>query len=342
MYGMSFLLDIWTTFIVPNLKFLMNSNRRSFLKKNVLFGGGLLMANSLDAVAGITKAINTNQINKTQINVIYTNDILGNLDRVYGDFGGLPAVHHCINNEEHASLVFDAGGFLKPGADLATALKGIQVMNKINYHGVNLSAADLKGGYEHFLQLLPYMNFQLLSCNYIFENEQLSKAVKPYQVLSYGKYKIGVTGVGEMVNLEGLKAKDPQKALKVVAEQLKNDHHCDLIICLSHLSFNEKSDYNNKKLAQFSQYVDMVVGGNATLSKSQLWVVKNSQKHDVVLSNNYDKGLSLAKVSFSFNQTGEKTGLDFKRYVPGLTDRALMSQTLSVIKNRNNKNAESA
>jgi len=320
----------------------MNSNRRSFLKKNVLLGGGLLMANSLDALAGITKTINTNQINKTHINVIYTNDTLGNLDSVYYDFGGLPAVHHCIKNEEHASLLFDAGGFLNSGADLISALKGIEVMNKINYHGVNLSAADLKGGYEHFTQLLPYINFQLLSCNYIFENEQIRNAVKPYQVLNYGKYKIGVTGVGEMVNLEGLKIVDPQKALKVVAEQLKNQHQCDLIICLSHLSFNEKSDYNNKKLAQSSQHVDMVIGGNAASSKSQLWVVKNTQKHDVVLSNNYDKGLSIAKVSFSFNQIGEKTGLDFKRYVPGLTDRTLIAQTLSSIENRNNKNTHLA
>lgn len=320
----------------------MNSNRRSFFKKNVLLGGGLLMANSLDAIAGITKTLHTNQINKTQISVLYTNDILGNLNSVYGDFGGLPALHRSIKNEEHASLLFDAGGFLNSGTDVATALKGIDLMNKFNYHGVNLSAADLKGGYQHFLQLLPYMNFQLLSCNYIFENEQLSKAVKPYQVINYGKYKIGVTGVGEMVNLEGIKVKDPQKSLKVVAEQLKNEHHCNLIICLSHLSFDEKSDYNNKKLAQFSQYVDMVIGGNAALSKSQLWVVKNSQKHDVVLSNNYDKGLSLAKISFSFNQTGEKTGLGFKRYVAGLTDRSLMAQTLSSIENRNNKNAELA
>lgn len=316
----------------------MNSNRRSFLKKNVLLSGGLLMANSIDAIAGITKTIHTNQINRTQISVIYTNDILGNLDRVHGDFGGLPAVHHSIKNEEYASLLFDAGGFLNSDTDLATTLRGIDLMNKINYHGVNLSAADLKVGSEHFLKLLPYINFQLLSCNYIFANEQLRKAVKPFQILNYGKYKIGVTGVGEITRLEGLKVLDPEKALKQVAVKLKNEHKCDLIICLSHLSFNTKSDFNNKKLAQSSAYVDMVIGGNAARSTSQLWVVRNSQKHEVVLSNNYDRGLSLAKVSFSFNQTGEKTGLGFKRYIPGLSDRALMAQTLSAIEAKKNQN----
>jgi hypothetical protein len=78
--------------------------------------------------------------------------------------------------------------------------------------------------------------------------------------------------------------------------------------------------------------VDLVIGGNAKESKSQLWVLKNKDKEGVLMSNNYNKALSLARVKFSFNTDKQKIGIDLKRYIPGLSDRKEMALKLMKFK----------
>ncbi|RZJ56208.1 MAG: hypothetical protein EOO45_29030 [Flavobacterium sp.] len=145
----------------------------------------------------------------------------------------------------------------------------------------------------------------------------MRKKVKPYQILQYGKYKVGVTAVGEKANIAGLAVSNPQSALNRVSRLLKEKHQCDLVICLAHLGFNEKAKINNKSLAQSSAGVDCVIGGNAIEGKSQLLVIKNSKKEEVLLSQNHHKGLSTATLTIAFNAQQEKAGLELKRHVPG-------------------------
>jgi|GEM_PF-345384 len=295
----------------------MNTDRRSFLRKNLFISSSLLLANSLNALAGVAKSINTHGVNQSQLSIMYTNDLLGKVDTAYQDFGGLRQLHNTINNDEVSSLLFDAGGFLNASHSQADQLRGIDIMNKINYHGVNLSAGDLANGIESFKSLVPYINFRLLSCNYHFEDPLLRKTVKPYQILKYGKFKVGVTAVGEKANVAGLTISNPQTALNRVSRLLKEKYECDLVVCLAHLGLNDKAKINNKTLAQSSNDVDCVIGGNATEGKSQLWVVKNQKKEEVLLSHNYHKGLSTATLAIAFNEQQQKVGLELKRHVPG-------------------------
>jgi 5'-nucleotidase len=310
----------------------MSTNRRSFLKKNILIGGGLLMAGSLESLAKVTKSIHTHSIQNTDVNIMYTNDILGKVGAVREGLGGLNSLHSTVQNQELASLLFDAGGFLNPNHNIEKQLLGLDFMNKSNYHAVNLSAADLTQGIAHFNNLLPNINFQMVSCNYHFEDQKIKNRVKSYQIFNYGKFRIGVTGVGEIVNLKGLSVTNPEESLNKIADYLKNQQACDLVICLAHLGFDDETVFNNKKLAESSNKVDLIVGGNAKNSKSQLWVVKNNDKQDVFISNNYSKGLSLARVNFNFNTDKQKIGVDLKRYIPGLSDRKEMALKLTKFK----------
>ncbi|WP_443937128.1 hypothetical protein [Pedobacter sp. MW01-1-1] len=309
----------------------MNPYRRSFLKKNLLFAGSLVAANSIDAVAGLAKTINTHSVNKSQLNVMYTNDLKGEINPVYRDFGGLQNVFATVNNHEVATLLFDAGGFLKENASSTNQEKTIQLMNKINYHGVNLSAADLVNGLDGFASLLPCIQFPLLSCNYHFEDKNIRNAVKPYQILSYGKFKVGVTGVGEQVKMKGLLVSNPTRALNRVSRILREKHQCDMVICLAHLGFEKNNGLNNRVLAENSERVDLVIGGNAKQSQSKLWIVRNQSKQEVMLSNNHSKGLSLAKMSFDYTTEKERNGLDLQRHLPGLTTRVELHQQLASI-----------
>lgn len=315
----------------------MNTNRRSFLRKNLFAGGSLLLANSLDALAGVAKSINTHGANQSQLNILYTNDLLGKVNAAYEDFGGMRQLYNIINNEEVSSLLFDAGGFLNSSHGRADQLRGIDIMNKINYHAVNLSAADLAQGIVSFKRLLPYINFPLLSCNYYFEDPQLKRTVKPYQILKYGKFKVGVTAVGEQTAISGVTVVHPQRALSRISRLLKEKHQCDMVICLAHLGFKEKAAINNQKLAQASAAVDCVIGGNVVENRSWLKIMKNSDQQEVLLSSNHKEGLSTATISISFNDQKEKAGLAFKQHVPGSGNQADKLLALSSIAHQSNK-----
>lgn len=293
----------------------MNTNRRSFLKRNVLLSSSILLAGPVDALAKASRTIYTKSVNQKQVNIMYSNDINGAVNSTSQGFGGLKSLQTTINNELVSTLLLDAGGFLNFNRNNHT--ETIQWMNKVGYHAVNLSAADLKEGMDAFAGLLPDMAFDLLSCNYQFEHPKLQKAVKSYQVIAYGKYRVGVTGVGESTKMAGLKVADPVIALNKMAKYLKENEACDLVVCLSHLGFDSKAELNNRQLAEYTSSVDLIIGGNVLTGKNQLYALRNKEKNEVLLGTSHKGLCSVAQLSFDFAGEGTTSNLIFKRHVPG-------------------------
>lgn len=296
----------------------MNSNRRSFLKRNVVLGGGLLLAGSLDTLGNVTQKINTHSSSAKNINIRYTNDLCGQTEAVLKDLGGLNAIEASLKNQEERALFFDAGGFINPLQNFRQQLKGIDAMNKLNYHAVNLSKAELAGGIDQLIKLVPYLNFPLVSANYHFDAPLLNHAIAPFITFKHGKFKIGVTGVGADVKMEGLTVSNPHKALKKVSNLLKETHNCDLIICLTHLGIDGDTAFHNKGLTEQSTQVDLFIGGQQAGQPTGLIVVKNATNHDAFLSNNHPKGLALSQIIFSFNENAEKIGVVLDHEIPSL------------------------
>ncbi|SDC21873.1 hypothetical protein [Pedobacter soli] len=304
----------------------MNTNRRSFLKRNVLLSSSILLAGPVDALAKASRTIYTKSVNQKQVNIMYSNDINGAVNSTSQGFGGLKSLQTTINNELVSTLLLDAGGFLNFNRNNHT--ETIQWMNKVGYHAVNLSAADLKQGIDAFAGLLPDVAFDLLSCNYQFEHPKLQKAVKSYQVITYGKYRVGVTGVGETVKMAGLKVSDPVIALNKMAKYLKEDEACDLVVCLSHLGFDSKAKFNNRQLAEYTSSVDLIIGGNVLTGKNQLYALRNKEKNEVLLGTSHTGLQSVAQLTFGFNEHKINHQLDIKKHVPGVTNRAEMNEIL--------------
>ncbi|SES01275.1 bifunctional UDP-sugar hydrolase/5'-nucleotidase [Pedobacter rhizosphaerae] len=293
----------------------MNTNRRSFLKRNVLLSSSLLLAGPIDALSKASRTINTKSVNQKQVNIMYSNDINGAVDSTSKGFGGLKSLQTTINNELLSTLLLDAGGFLNFNRN--NHAETIQWMNRAGYHAVNLSVADLKQGLDAFSDLLPYMAFDLLSCNYHFEHPKLQKAVKSYQVITYGKYRVGVTGVGEVAKIDGLKVSDPNVALNKIAQFLKEEKGCDLVVCLSHLGFDTEAEQHNKQLAANTSSVDLIVGGNTSKGKNLLHVLRNKDKTEVLMGTSHAGLYSLSQISFGFDLDKNTYNLAFKRHMFG-------------------------
>ncbi|MNK07502.1 Trifunctional nucleotide phosphoesterase protein YfkN precursor [compost metagenome] len=294
----------------------MNSKRRSFLKISSLLVGTSVLNNPLESAASITQKINAFDSRDVKVSIFHTNDLHGKIGASFKSFGGLKNVSHKLDEQASTGLLLDGGDFIAKDASFKERLDMISVMNKVGYHIAAPGKHELLAGEEELAKLIPYMQFNLVNCNYSFQNAELKKAVKPFVIIHSGKFKIGITGIGKPV--KNIQYKDPFNAANEVAAHLKLNEKCDLVVCLSNLGYDKKSKTpDNKHLAESSKYIDLIISGNSLNSSSQQRIFKNKIANDVVLSQCVRNGLLLGKTEFYFNPEKQKQALDTAQLIPG-------------------------
>ena len=60
----------------------------------------------------------------------------------------------------------------------------------------------------------------------------------------------------------GVRYSDPIKAANAVADKLKNEEKCDVVICLSHLGWDE-AGLNDMEMMAKTRNIDLVLGGHS-------------------------------------------------------------------------------
>lgn len=196
-------------------------------------------------------------------------------------------------------LVLDAGDynqgtpyFTMGGGDLELSL-----MNVLGYDVVTIGNHEFDNGMEEFARRLSSARFQTVCCTYDFSDTQLGKYVKPYTIIRRGGMKIGI--VGATVNLEGMVAatvleqlpyRDFITEVNRYAEYLREKRHCDLVICLSHLGFEE-----DQQLAAASKDLDLIVGGHSHTYIKEAREVKNTNGRVVPVVQAGNKGTCMGE-----------------------------------------------
>ena len=216
-----------------------------------------------------------------RITVLHTNDVHSRIDPFpkndpkYPGMGGVArraSVIKQIRNTEKNVLLFDAGDIFQgtPYFNMYGGEPELLLMSKMGYDAATIGNHDFDNGIEGLAKRLPDMNFPFLNVNYNFTDTPLENKTLPYRIFKKGGIKTGVFGIG--IELRGLVDKklsgntiyeDPLLHALQMSAILKNDHKCDLIICLSHLGYK----YNDKKisdeiLAQQSSDIDLIIGGH--------------------------------------------------------------------------------
>ncbi len=293
----------------------MNNQRRLFLSQMSLVAGIAALNKPMNSMAAISKRINTLYTAKTDVTIHHTNDLHGNIDAVYNNMGGLKHIKNVLNNQETNGLLLDGGNFLDRSNNIAQQREVIHAMNAMGYHAAAVGNHELTFGQGHLASLIPCMTFALVNCNYHF-NDALSKLVRPYVIINSGQYKVGITGVGHQV--AGVIYNDAIHCANKTAKQLKEDEHCDIVICLSHLGYQqENSRPDDKTLARESEHIDMIISGhNQELMSGQL-VMQNKNRHEVIISRAAWSGLMIGKTVFSFSNGKQKSNIDARYLVPG-------------------------
>lgn len=208
-----------------------------------------------------------------------------------------------VNGRNHV-LLLHAGDFGQ-GSSYFTLLNGdveIQLLNDLKFDVACLGNHEFDNGIEELARRLKALKKTKVVCaNYDFSQTPLAPYVKPYVIVKRGGYKIGIIGlltdVRKVVDseiAEKLDYKDPVAVTNQYAGLLKNEKNCDLVLCLTHIGFDEDCE-----LAGLSENVDIIVGGHSHTLKHDITVVKNKEAKPVQVVTDWCWGRNMGELRIS-------------------------------------------
>lgn len=168
-------------------------------------------------------------------------------------------------------LLFDSGDFSQ-GTPYYNMFKGeveIKLMNAMKYDAGTIGNHEFDFGLDNMARLFKMADFPIVCANYDVRGTVLEGLVKEYTVLEREGVRIGVFGLG--APLDGLvaahcygnvKYEDPVSEAQRIADILKNQEKCDLVICLSHLGWME-DQFSDIELVENTRNIDVVLGGHS-------------------------------------------------------------------------------
>ena len=287
-------------------------SRRKFIKQTLLSGFGLASLNLIPFSSFALK-----KAKHTKITILHTNDVHSHIepfpenDPKYPGLGGAArraSLIQQIRNEEKNVLLLDAGDVFQgtPYFNMYEGEIDFKLMSLMQYDCATIGNHDFDNGIDGLNKMLPHAKFPFVNANYDFSETILNGKIKPYHTFIKDNVKIGVFGIG--VELEGLvdkrlykktKYNNPVLTANKIAKELKSTEKCDLIICLSHLGYEYKSDkISDVKLAAQTKNIDLIIGGHTHTFLDKPSKINNLENKKTLVTQVGWAGINLGRLDF--------------------------------------------
>ena len=263
-----------------------------------------------------------------QITILHTNDVHSHIDPFGPDDGrnankgGVARranLVEAIRKENPNTLLLDAGDIFQgtPYFNYYGGELEFKLMSMLKYDAATIGNHDFDNGIDGLYKQLPHADFELITANYDFSNTIMDTHVKPYKTFKKDGIKIGVFGLG--IALEGLVLKqlfketvylDPIEIAQDMTRILKDEEHCDLVICLSHLGYHYKNSPNSASdliLAKATKDIDLIIGGHTHTFLRKPTIEKNVLGKNVLINQVGCYGLYLGRIDFYFDSDKNKS-----------------------------------
>ena len=155
--------------------------------------------------------------------------------------------------EHPNTLVLDCGD-ISQGTPYYNFYKGeveILLMNHMGYDAMAIGNHEFDFGMENMARLFRMARFPVVCSNYEVAGTPLEGLVKPYVVIERGGLRMVY--------------KDPIPVAQAMADLLRNEEHCDAVICLSHLGIRgiDPEAASDEKLVAATSGIDAILGGHS-------------------------------------------------------------------------------
>lgn len=285
----------------------------------VLGSAGLVSAGSPFQLLGKIDALSVRKLT-----ILHTNDVHSRLDPFPLDgsklqgLGGVAkrsALVKSIKQSEPSVLLFDCGDIVQgtPYFNMFFGRPEFEVMSLMGYDAGTVGNHDFDMGVQHLADLCKYANFPLLNINYNIKNSPLHDQLRPYKIFNKGGIRVGVFGVGIQLkglvmenNFKDIIYEDPIKVSNEMAQYLKHEEKCDLVVCLSHLGYQYKKEPNKVSdviLAENSRNIDIILGGHTHTFLDEPDMRKNLDGHTVLVNQVGWAGLRLGRIDIIFEKS---------------------------------------
>ena len=245
-------------------------NRRTFLTTSAAFSVTL---------AGFPRELLKASAADTVITILHTNDTHSQIDPLpandanagKGGIARRATLVKRVRKENPNTLLVDAGDVLQ-GTPYFNFYKGeveYKAMSAVGYDVGTLGNHEFDNGVEALAAALKFANFDIVSANYDVKGTALEPLVKRYVVKTVAGIRIGLFGLGVSPvalitpdNFKGVTYIDPVIAARDVVKKLREDEHCLLVVCMSHLGYNDDTQRGDRLVASQIDGIDFIASGH--------------------------------------------------------------------------------
>lgn len=215
-----------------------------------------------------------------------------------------------MRKEDKDLLLLDSGDFSQ-GSPYYTMFKGdveTELMNIMGYDAATIGNHEFDFGLENMARIFRKAKFPIVCANYDFTGTVVEGLVKPYVIIKRKGVRIGIFGLSPKLDglvmastCAGVRYSDPIKTANAVADKLKNEEKCDVVICLSHLGWDE-AGLNDMEMMAKTRNIDLVQGGHSHSYFKTLNHVRNLDGKDVPNDQNGKHGIFVGKITLSLEK----------------------------------------
>jgi len=296
------------------------------MKRRAFLGNTLAASASLGL--GLGPLTSCSESSERKITILHTNDVHSHIESFemdharYPGMGGVArraSLIQSIRQENPNTLLFDAGDIFQ-GTPYFNYFGGeleFKMMSKLGYDGATIGNHDFDNGIDGLERQLPNANFDFIISNYDFSDTVMDGRTDRFKIYEKGGIKVGVFGLG--IRLKGLvdpalfketKYLDPVEITQDMTKFLREEQHCDLVIALSHLGYNYKSNpdrISDLSLARQTDGVDLIIGGHTHTFLKKPTVVRNRADKNLLVNQVGCWGVQVGRIDFEFNSRGKSS-----------------------------------
>ncbi len=292
-------------------------NRRTFAKASILAG--------ISLGTGLPLWADSNNDEVSHLCILHTNDTHSRIDPyppndpnypLMGGYARRAALINQIRQNTPEVLLLDAGDIFQgtPYFNVYGGEPELKLMTKMGYDAATIGNHEFDNGMDGFAKVMPHAGFPFINSNYDFSQTILHKKISLYKIFERGSLKIGVYGLG--IELEGLVGRnlygdtiynDPLHVTTRMERILKEDHKCDVIICLSHLGYAyDTNKVSDVVIARESRYTDIILGGHTHTLLDPPAKIENTTGKIVHIGQTGYGGIRLGRMDLYFNQKSKE------------------------------------
>ena len=170
--------------------------------------------------------------------------------------------------EQHpATLVLDCGDYSQgtPYYNFYHGELEAKMIRLMRYDAIAIGNHEFDFGLENLARLMRLAGCPTICTNYKVTGTPLEGLVKPYIIIERAGLRIGLFGLGPKLEglvqadkCEGIVYQDPITAAQGVADTLRQNERCDVVLCLSHLGVTD-----DETLARNTHGIDAILGGHS-------------------------------------------------------------------------------